>query len=184
MNIPNWLSSFRLCLVPVFPVLLFSDLPGAENWAAGVFLLAALTDVVDGYIARKYNMVTKLGRILDPLADKLMVAMVLVCVAWLWRASPAAWWLWGAVAAFFVKEALMGVGAIVMYRKVSDVNPSAFPGKFSATLFIIVCTLLLLFQEMPGALAAAMVVLATASSVYALFYYLFAYLRSTRRSAT
>jgi cardiolipin synthase len=180
MGIPNWLSLFRLCLVPVFPLVLFGGHPGARFLSAGIFLIAALTDVVDGYIARKYNQVTKLGRILDPLADKMMVAMALVCIAWLWRENPAAWWLWGAVAVFFIKEALMGVGAVIMYRKVSDVNPSAFPGKLAATLFVIACTLLLLFPELPPATAITIIAAATIASVYALFHYLFSYLRRTK----
>jgi len=187
MGLPNWLSLFRLCLVPVFPLVLFSSLPGARYLAVGVYLLAALTDIIDGYVARKYNMITRLGRILDPLADKAMSATVLVCVAWMWTDSPpdpVSWWLWGAVAVYFIKEGLMGIGAIVMYRKVSDVNPSSFPGKFSVTLFVVACTVLLLFPGLSGGWALMLIGLATASSVYALFHYLLAYIRSTKRQGT
>jgi phosphatidylglycerophosphate synthase len=81
MNIPNILSLFRLCLVPVFPLVYFSGMPYANLWAALVYAGAAATDVLDGLLARRLNMITRLGRLLDPLADKLMGAAVIVCVA-------------------------------------------------------------------------------------------------------
>ena len=76
-NIPNILSFIRLCLVAVFAVLFFS---GYTGWALIVFLVAGATDVIDGFLARRYNWITNLGKILDPLADKTMQCMVLVCL--------------------------------------------------------------------------------------------------------
>src|SRR3990167_7856467 len=79
MNIPNLLTLFRIVLIPVFVV--FYYLPG--NWsniaAAVIFLLAALTDWLDGYLARVLNQSSPFGAFLDPVADKLMVALVLFC---------------------------------------------------------------------------------------------------------
>ena len=72
MNIPNLLSIFRLALIPVFAVVIFSPIPNSALWACLIFLLSGATDVLDGYIARKYNMITNVGKVLDPLADKLM----------------------------------------------------------------------------------------------------------------
>ena len=76
-NIPNILSTIRICLVFVFVALFFNDKIVA---ALLVFLLAGATDIVDGYLARKYNWITNLGKILDPVADKLMQCTVLVCL--------------------------------------------------------------------------------------------------------
>lgn len=77
MNLPNKLTMLRMILVPVFIV--FMALPTEWIWpvyvAFGIFVLASLTDQLDGYIARKYNLVTKFGKIMDPLADKLLVAV-------------------------------------------------------------------------------------------------------------
>ena len=70
MNVPNFLSLLRLAMVPVFAVVFFQPFPTARYWAAGVYALAFVTDVADGYIARHFNQITRLGRILDPLADK------------------------------------------------------------------------------------------------------------------
>ena len=80
MNLPNILSLIRLCAVPLVPLAYFSDLPGANWIAAAIYLAAAMTDVLDGYIARKFNLITRLGRVLDPLADKMMAFCVLVCI--------------------------------------------------------------------------------------------------------
>ena len=78
MNLPNALSLFRVILVPVYLCVFFSGMPHAHLIAAAVFLLAGLTDILDGRIARKYNQITLLGRILDPLADKLLVMSALL----------------------------------------------------------------------------------------------------------
>ncbi|HBS59890.1 MAG TPA: CDP-diacylglycerol--glycerol-3-phosphate 3-phosphatidyltransferase [Firmicutes bacterium] len=79
MNLANKLTLVRIILVPVFMfVLLVKILPYGEFIAAGIFILAAITDGLDGYIARKHNQVTKLGKLMDPLADKLLVTAALV----------------------------------------------------------------------------------------------------------
>lgn len=78
MNLANKLTLVRIILVPVFMFALLTKIPYGEFIAAGVFILAAITDGLDGYIARKHNQVTKLGKFMDPLADKLLVTAALV----------------------------------------------------------------------------------------------------------
>ena len=80
MNLPNRLSMLRICLVPLFVVAYFLPYYWCAYIAVGLFLLAAATDFLDGYIARKYNMVTDLGKLLDPIADKILVCAALFCV--------------------------------------------------------------------------------------------------------
>ena len=78
MNLPNKLTLLRLCLIPVFTAVFFvSALPYHYIISAVVFVLAAATDFLDGYIARKYNLVTDLGKFLDPIADKVIVVIML-----------------------------------------------------------------------------------------------------------
>jgi CDP-diacylglycerol--glycerol-3-phosphate 3-phosphatidyltransferase len=79
MNLPNKLTMFRILLVPVFVFLMISDAPDSGIWAAVVFVAASLTDTADGYIARKYHLVTNFGKFMDPLADKLLVTAALIC---------------------------------------------------------------------------------------------------------
>ena len=69
MTTANKITIFRMLMVPIFVLLLYLDFPGAGYWALGVFILASVTDTVDGYIARHYNQVSDFGKFLDPLAD-------------------------------------------------------------------------------------------------------------------
>lgn len=80
-TLPNLLSLFRILIIPVLVYLLsFSD-PKSALLAAGLFLVASITDYFDGYLARRYKSVSNVGKILDPLADKLMVASALIMLA-------------------------------------------------------------------------------------------------------
>ena len=81
MNLPTKLTVLRLILIPVFVVLYFVQFPYHDVVATGIFLIASFTDFLDGYIARKYNMVTDLGKFLDPLADKVLVMSALVLLS-------------------------------------------------------------------------------------------------------
>ena len=80
-NIPNLLTLFRLFLIPVFILCFYSGVENARFWAAFVFWLAAITDALDGYLARKLQQSTPFGAFLDPVADKVMVAVALVLIA-------------------------------------------------------------------------------------------------------
>ena len=109
-NIPNILSIIRILLVVVFVVVLFGF--DELGWALVVFLVAGATDIVDGYLARKYNWITNLGKILDPFADKLMQCTVLVS---LWIKDILPWWF---VVIYIAKEiATLTLGAIVIKRR-------------------------------------------------------------------
>ena len=80
MNIPNQLTLLRILLIPVFVLVFYSPVSWNNYFACLVFVLAAVTDILDGYLARKLNQTSTLGAFLDPVADKLMVAVVLVLV--------------------------------------------------------------------------------------------------------
>ncbi len=127
MNIPNALSLFRLLLVPVFVLVFLSGHAYAYYIAIGVLLLAALTDVLDGKIARKYNQITALGRILDPLADKLMVLAALFCLAKVGRIP------WIICMLYSAKELLQIVGGLFIYKRTKDMPAANKLGK-SATV--------------------------------------------------
>lgn len=79
MNIANQLTILRVLLIPVFMYFMLGDLSGGRWIAAGIFIFASLTDFVDGYLARKYNLITNFGKFMDPLADKLLVTAALLC---------------------------------------------------------------------------------------------------------
>lgn len=82
MNLPNKLTLFRVFLIPFFVVFMMVDITGSYDKyiAVAIFIIASLTDMLDGKIARKYNLVTNFGKFMDPLADKLLVCSALICL--------------------------------------------------------------------------------------------------------
>lgn len=81
MNLPNKLTMFRVILIPFFIVFLLIPITPYDKWIAlAIFIIASLTDLLDGKIARRYNLVTNFGKFMDPLADKLLVCSALICL--------------------------------------------------------------------------------------------------------
>ena len=81
MNLPNKLTTMRVILIPVFLLVLFlMDEPMNRYIATAIFIVASLTDFLDGHIARKYNLVTNFGKFMDPLADKMLVSSAFICL--------------------------------------------------------------------------------------------------------
>ena len=81
MNLPNKLTLMRVIMIPFFIVFLLVPITPYDNWIAlAIFILASLTDFLDGYIARKYHLVTNFGKFMDPIADKLLVSSALICL--------------------------------------------------------------------------------------------------------
>lgn len=79
MNLPNKLTMARICMIPFFMLCIeYKSLPNQYLWAFVIFAIASLTDLIDGKIARKYNMVTDFGKFMDPLADKILVTAALI----------------------------------------------------------------------------------------------------------
>ena len=136
-NIPNILSVARLLMSVAFAVLFISD---RYMLAMYVFLLAGMTDVVDGFLARKFGWITDLGKILDPVADKLMQFTALVC---LFIKSCIPIWL---VIMIFIKESLMGVGSVVFYKTFNKIGVSKYYGKAYTVLFYFAVLALVFFR--------------------------------------
>lgn len=165
--IPNILSIFRICLVPVFIIAYFLYPYDAKWLSAVIYAVATLTDFLDGYLARRLDASSKLGRLLDPLGDKLIVVAALVCFN-IDKLVP----LW-AVVLTAAKEILMAVGGFIVSRKIGgDILPSNLAGKTAAVVFFAVSLALLLFRSIPPNAAAAMVAFAIVLTFGALGVYL------------
>src|SRR5574344_3097941 len=82
MNLPNKLTLFRVCMIPFFVLFMLVNIFGGPDKyiAVTIFIIASLTDMLDGKIARKYNLVTNFGKFMDPLADKLLVCSAMICL--------------------------------------------------------------------------------------------------------
>lgn len=128
-HIPNLLSVIRLCMVPLFIYVFFLQYPNNVWYAVLIFFLAGATDVVDGWLARRNNWVSNVGKILDPTADKLMQCAALFC---LYSKAIIPLWL---LIAYVSKEMLILVGAVFVFRKKSIVVKSSFWGKFAVCVF-------------------------------------------------
>ncbi len=130
-NVPNVLTLIRLVLVPVY-VVLFAI--GEKYSALTVFLLASFTDLLDGRIARKYNLITDFGKLMDPLADKVMVVTAMCSMA-IGSKTISAVIPWAAVIILFIKEMIMVVGSAIMLRY-QIVVYSTMVGKVAQCMFI------------------------------------------------
>ena len=140
MNVPNLLSLIRLLLVPAFVAVFFSGNPNAGYIAAAIFLVAFFTDIADGYIARKYNQITRLGRILDPLADKLMKAAAVICLTI--RGDIPLW----VILILLAKELIMLSGGAFLLQRTKDVPSSNWFGKCAEGGVVILVLLLITFR--------------------------------------
>ena len=141
MNLPNFLTIIRMALVPVFIVFFYMGQDGAHLYtvlAFAVFLAASLTDAVDGYIARKNNLITNFGKLMDPLADKVLtIAAFIVFVD---VGIVAAWMVIVILAREFVITGLRGVAA-----SEGVVIPAGMSGKLK-TVFQMLAICLILFS--------------------------------------
>ena len=136
MNLPNILSIIRILLIPVTAVFFAK---GKVSGAVTVFIVACLTDILDGYIARKYNLITDLGKILDPLADKGMQITMLISMA-MGDLMP-----WFVVMFILLKELLMCVGGAVLYRANTVIAANSY-GKIATVVTSLCVILILLFH--------------------------------------
>ena len=141
--IPNILSVIRLCLVPLFAVLFFTNYPNNVWWAVLVFFVAGATDVLDGWLARRNNWISNVGKILDPLADKTMQCTALICFS-IKNIIPL--WL---TLIYVGKELLIAAGALFVFRKKSVVVKSSFWGKFAVCVFYASIAILVSLQNSP-----------------------------------
>lgn len=137
MNLPNLLTLFRFALIPIYIVVFFSDIPGHMQWAFGVLLLAGLTDVLDGYLARRNHQVTKVGVMLDPLADKMMMIAVFLSLLIAQRISL------GAALAIFIRDIGMIVGAAIFHIRGKLTVPANKLGKLTTFLFYVALFLIM-----------------------------------------
>jgi len=145
MNAPNLLTSLRIGLIPFLIWALQSSFKGHEFLALGIFLLASLTDTVDGIWARRAKKITVLGQLLDPIADKLLMVSAFICLV---DAGTVAAWM--AVIIIGRELAVTGFRAIAASKGV--IIPASWPGKIKMGLETITLSFLILGKEILGKL--------------------------------
>ena len=163
MNIPNLLTIIRLILVPVY-LLVFAFSGEQKVAAALIFIIASITDVLDGFIARKFNMMTKEGQLLDPLADKLM--QIAVVVSMLFADMVPLWF----VLVLACKEILMILGGFILYKQKTYVKSNVF-GKVNTIVVFCAMVCLLLFSDSNAQLKEIMLGVAVGTNATAIISY-------------
>lgn len=142
-HIPNLLTLLRLLMIPFYFTIFYSGRPNALTESLVVFVAASITDVLDGYLARKYEVVSNFGKVADPFADKVMQLSVLYTLAD--ARYLLDWFFW----IILVKEALqIGLGAILVSRRPRIIVPANKYGK--ATTFLVFLTVILAVVRVPG----------------------------------
>ena len=135
LTIPNLLSLFRILTIPFFIYFYLKDMV----YVAIIVLVAGgLSDCVDGYIARKFNQITELGKMLDPLADKLTQAAIAICIAFKYPIIAPV------LIFFIVKELIMLIGAVVLIKKGARPVAANWYGKLGTILFYLSVTVVVI----------------------------------------
>ena len=149
LTIPNLLSFFRLCLIPVFMWLYCVE----KNylWTGIILILSGLTDTVDGIIARKFNMISDLGKVLDPIADKLTQAAMLFCLLTRFPLMIAP------LALMVVKEFFMGVTGLLVIRKTGEVFGADWHGKVNTWLLYAMMILHVFWYNIPDTVSRVLI---------------------------
>jgi len=143
-TIPNILSIIRLVLIPVYVVIYLDAEDAADFILAGAILaVSCLTDLIDGQIARHFNMISAVGKVLDPLADKLTQFSLIICLA---IKHPILWYL---VALFVVKESFQLIAGSILLRKGKMLKGALFSGKLSTTILFVSLIVMVLFPCLP-----------------------------------
>lgn len=144
-TIPNILSFFRLLLIPVYIYLYLTAQSTAQYVAAGLVLaLSCLTDMVDGRIARKYHMVSKIGMLLDPVADKATQAALLVCLS---MKYPI---LYPVLGLLVIKESFQLIALIIAFLNGKMLPGALLVGKVCTTVLFVSLIAIVLFPDIPS----------------------------------
>lgn len=143
LTIPNLLSLFRLVLIPVY-VTIYLNAQSQDDYflAAAILAVSCLTDLIDGKIARHFNMISTVGKILDPLADKLTQFSLILCLA---STYPVLWYLIGL---FFVKELFQLIAGAVNLHKGKMLKGALLSGKICTTILFISLIVLVMLPEL------------------------------------
>ena len=158
MTTANKLTILRIILVPVFLGVLYAGFPGSNIWALIIFIVASLTDLLDGYIARHYNQITNFGKFMDPLADKILV-MSAMC--WFVEAHQMPGW---ALAIVLLREfAVSGMRLVAVEQ--GKVIAAAWSGKVkTASTMVCLCLMMLNIPEWLNTLCVVVIVATTVYS--------------------
>lgn len=153
-SIPNMLGYFRILLLPLIVWrYVTADSIAEFHMAAVIIGISGITDFLDGFIARKFNMITNLGKIVDPVADKLTQAAIVFSLSFRFQ------WLIPVVVLFVIKEGVMGIMGVILLKKGKMLNGAKWFGKVSTAVLYVVMFILILAPNIQEQIANMLIVL-------------------------
>lgn len=171
LTIPNLLSLFRLLLIPVYVVLYLNATTASHYFlSAAILAVSCLTDMIDGKIARKFNMISNVGKILDPLADKATQFTLIVCLA---VKHPVLRCL---IVLFVVKESFQLIAGCILLHKGKILKGALLTGKICTTILFVSLILLVLLPNLPETYVTVIVFIDSLFMIVAFADYISAYL--------
>ncbi len=161
-TIPNILSMFRICLIPVF---IWLYLSGKTTEAVVVLVLSGLTDVADGFIARHFNMISAVGKALDPVSDKLTQAAMLFCLLKQFKA------MWVPLILMFFKEIFSGIAALIAIKSTGQVHGADWHGKLTTVSLYTMMAVHIVWADIPPVFSNALIGICVVFMVMSLVLY-------------
>ena len=176
-SLPNCITLFRVFLVFVFINIFNSAYDNKNIMSMCVFVLSGISDVLDGYIARKFNIISTFGKLMDPLADKLMQITVAVCIATVEKTL-----IWVPVV-LILKELTMILGAARLLKKDKIVISANKFGKIASVLYFLVFSIILLFDNIDFIVKQILCTSFMITSVFAFINYLMSYIKIHKKNS-
>jgi cardiolipin synthase len=161
-TIPNMLSFFRILLIPLIVILYVNEYRYA---AVGVIVLSALTDIVDGWIARTFHMISDFGKFLDPVADKLTQMVMLSCLVLRYP------WAISLVALLIIKELFQFVCGFIAFKRTDVMNSAKWFGKVNTVILYTSMIILFLLPEIPEIIATVILTVCGVTMLLSMFLY-------------
>lgn len=166
LNIPNALSLLRIVLLPFFAWFYLNEKYGV---AAGIAVVSGVSDCLDGRIARRFNMITKIGKILDPVSDKLTQCVMILCLATRYE------YMLPVMIFFVLKEGFMGVMGALLLRRGQMLNGALWYGKVCTAVLYVVLILLVFFPSIPLGIANIMLLVCAVFMMISVIQYIILY---------
>lgn len=152
-SIPNILTYIRMLLIPVFVYLFIHAGEYKDYYLVGLIIfLSGLTDLFDGFIARKFNQITELGKMIDPLADKLTQLAIVLCLLFRYP------YMWILVTFFVIKELFLGINGLILLKQGKKLDGAKWFGKLSTAVFYIAMGILITFPRLDPAITMSLMI--------------------------
>lgn len=146
-TIPNMLSIFRLALIPLYISIYLNAKDSADYYLASAILaVSCLTDLIDGQIARRFHMISTVGKVLDPFADKITQFTLVLCLAVRHKV------LWGIVILLIIKELFQLIAGIIVFKRGQMLKGAQFTGKICTTVLFVSLILMVMLPELNPAI--------------------------------